>query len=250
MTDAETALLTESARQGWRTDRDRRSSPWRFLRDLLLIIVIAVLVSTLVKTFLIRSFYIPSASMQNTLQIDDRIIVNELVPGLTPVQRGDVVVFRDPANWLGPQPPAVAAPAGFLAGALTAVGWGAADSGEHLIKRVIGLPGDTVTCCTASGAISVNGVALDEPYILLPDGIDQATPLPFTAQVPHGTLWVMGDNRYHSADSAFHFTNGDPGAGFVPLDSVVGRAVAVTWPSANWAWLDNYPDTFDSVPTD
>ncbi|GAB3128208.1 signal peptidase I [Glaciibacter psychrotolerans] len=225
----------------------RRPSGWLLLRDLAVIVVVALLISTAVKTFLIRPFYIPSASMQNTLQIDDRIIVNELVPALIPISRGDIVVFRDPAHWLGPSTTASSGPRGFLAGALTAVGLGTADSSEHLIKRVIGLAGDTVTCCTSSGAVSVNGVALDEPYIVVPPGKTKATPRTFTATVPTGSLWVMGDNRYHSADSSFHFTTGDPGSGFVPQSTVVGRAVLVSWPSANWGWLDNYPDTFRSV---
>jgi signal peptidase I len=121
-----------------------------FLRDIVIIFVVALLVSFLIKTFLIRSFFIPSASMEDTLQIDDRIIVNELVPSLIPVEHGDVVVFRDPGGWL---PPLRSAPQNPVSAGvewvLSLVGLAAPDSNEHLVKRVIGLPGDHVTCCNA-----------------------------------------------------------------------------------------------------
>jgi signal peptidase I len=229
-----------------RERRGRRRSTKLFVRDILIIFVVAVLVSFLIKTFVVRSFYIPSASMENTLQINDRIIVNELEPGLVPVSHGDVVVFQDPGGWLPPAPPSTQNPiAAALDSALTFVGLSAADSNDHLIKRVIGLPGDHVTCCNALGQISVNGTPLREPYILIPPGQTKAAALDFDVTVPPGELWVMGDNRYNSQDSSRN--QNLPGKGFVPIDHVVGRAFVITWPLNRWTWLDNYPDVFRGV---
>jgi signal peptidase I len=216
------------------------------VRDILIIFVVAVLVSFLIKTFVVRSFYIPSASMENTLQINDRIIVNELEPGLVPVSHGDVVVFQDPGGWLPPAPPSTQNPiAAAIDSALTFVGLSAADSNDHLIKRVIGLPGDHVKCCNALGQISVNGTPLREPYILIPPGQTKAAALDFDVTVPPGELWVMGDNRYNSQDSSRN--QNLPGKGFVPIDHVVGRAFVITWPLNRWTWLDNYPEVFRGV---
>lgn len=217
----------------------------KFVRDLVVVVVIAIIISALLKTFVVRSFYIPSASMESTLLVNDRIIVNELVPNLIPIEHGDVVVFTDPANWLPPQQPAPLNLLSAVDAALTAVGLSTGDSNNHLIKRVIGVPGDTVVCCTTAGQLTINDVPLDEPYIQVPDGQSQATKSPFTVTVPDGKLWVMGDNRYNSADSAFHYLNGSPGDGFVPINSVVGRAIVVSWPATHWRWLGNYPTTFD-----
>jgi signal peptidase I len=236
-----------------REDRDEGKAPTSrtrsvaiFLRDLLIIVLAALLISFLIKTYLIRSFYIPSSSMEQTLMIDDRIIVNQLTPDLIPIEHGDVVVFRDPGGWLTPTP---VVPVNGFVGAVDAVlafvGLSAPDSNEHLIKRVIGAPGDTVVCCNDFGQITVNGVPLDEPYIVLPPDVTKATRDDFSVTVPEDSLWVMGDNRYNSADSAFH--RNDPTGGFVPLDNVVGRALVVSWPSNRWKWLDNYPATFVGI---
>ena len=219
----------------------------KFVRDLVVIVVVAVLISALLKTFVVRSFYIPSPSMENTLLVNDRIMVNELVPNLIPIEHGDVVVFTDPGDWLPPQQPVPQNLFSSLDAALTVVGLSAGDSDNHLVKRVIGLPGDTVVCCTAAGQLTINDAAIDEPYIQIPDGRSQATKSPFRVTVPDGKLWVMGDNRYNSADSAFHFLNGSPGGGFVPISSVVGRAVVVSWPAKHWGWLGNYPENSASA---
>ncbi|MRG58688.1 signal peptidase I [Agromyces sp. CFH 90414] len=237
-----------------RDDREGQSSATRrkrgvllFIRDLLVIFVVAVLVSFLIKTFLIRSFFIPSQSMEQTLEIDDRIIVNELVPEVVPIERGDVVVFQDPGGWLPAspeieQPPLVAAFDWFLA----FVGLSAPDSNDHLVKRVIGLPGDHVACCNALGQMTVNGVPLDETeYAVLPAGESKVSRDDFDVTVPDDSLWVMGDNRYNSKDSRY---NGDtPLKGFVPIENVVGKAFVVSWPVSHWAWLGNYPDVFAGV---
>jgi len=227
-------------------DRSRSKGALVFLRDIAIIVVAAIVISVLIKAFLIRSFYIPSGSMEDTLQVQDRIIVNELVPDVVPLERGDVVVFRDPGGWLNDlyAPP----PANPIAGAvdwfLTLVGLSASDTNDHLIKRVIGLPGDTVSCCDEAGNVEVNGVPLDEPYLKLPEGAPSSA-IDFEVTVPEESLWVMGDNRNNSQDSRYN--TGNPGAGFVPIDNVVGRAFVITWPASNWGWLDNYPGTFDVV---
>jgi signal peptidase I len=236
----EMPVSTSARKRGWLA----------FLRDVLLIFLAALLISFLIKTFLVRSFYIPSSSMEQTLQINDRIIVNQLTPGLIPVEHGDVVVFRDPGGWLTPS---IAAPAtNWIAGGvdalLAAVGLSASDSNDHLIKRVIGLSGDTVVCCNDFGQLSVNGVPLDEPYITVPPDSVKATRDDFEITVPADSVWVMGDNRYNSADSVFH--RNDPTGGFVPLENVVGRALFISWPADRWTWLDNYPTTFRGVDTD
>ncbi len=232
--------------------RGRRQRPklrgWRaFLRDLVVIIVAAVVISFLIKTFLVRSFWIPSGSMEPTLVIDDRIIVNELVPDAVPLSHGDVVVFRDPGGWLDGVPKTE--PANPVVGAvdwvLSIVGITAPDSEDHLIKRVIGLPGDTVACCTGAGQVTVNGVPLDEPYIQLPPGETLVSKDAFEVTVPEDAYWVMGDNRWNSQDSRYN--RDKPGDGFVPRGDVVGRAFVVSWPVSRWAWLDNYPLVFADV---
>jgi len=217
-----------------------------FIRDIVIIFVAAIIISVGIKAFLIRSFYIPSPSMTDTLQVDDRIIVNELVPHLVPVQHGDVVVFKDPGNWLPPQAePQRNAVVTAVDWVLSVVGLSAPDSDDHLIKRVIGLPGDTVKCCNAFGQMEVNGIPLNEPYIKLPDGVTKVSKDDFEVTVPKNSLWVMGDNRYDSADSRFHMN--DPSKGFVPMDDVVGKAFVISWPASHWTWLGNYPEVFDGV---
>lgn len=240
----ETEITTPTRRE--QQEAKRKRGVLLFLRDLLVIFVVAVLVSFLIKTFLIRSFFIPSQSMEQTLEVNDRIIVNELVPDLVPIEHGDVVVFQDPGGWLPArvdpeQPPLVAAVDWFLA----FVGLSAPDSNDHLVKRVIGLPGDHVVCCNALGQMSVNGVPLDEPYVALPPGETRVSKDDFDITVPDDSLWVMGDNRYNSKDSRY---NGDtPLKGYVPVENVVGRAFVVSWPLSRWAWLGNYPEVFAGV---
>lgn len=214
-----------------------------FLKDLIIIVAAALLISFVVKTFLFRSFFIPSASMENTLMVDDRIIVNELVPDVFPLQHGDVVVFSDPGGWLpnydSPDPDLVTAALDLIA---TVVGFGGSDSEDHLVKRLIGLPGDRVVCCDANGLLQVNGKSVNEPYILTTPNHEASSGMKFDITVPDDSLWVMGDNRYDSADSRYN--QDKPGNGFVPLDKVVGRAVVVSWPISHWTWLDNHAGNF------
>jgi len=224
----------------------RRKGTAPFLRDALIILVVAVLASFLIKTFVVRSFYIPSASMENTLVKNDRILANELSPALMPLSHGDLVVFRDPGGWLSPQP-AIQQPPLILAldWVLSLVGLSQSDTNDHLIKRVIGLPGDHVSCCNALGQMTVNEIPLSEPYVKLPPGARKASAIDFDVTVPDGYLWVMGDNRNNSRDSRYNTDK--PGGGFVPITNVVGRALVISWPVNHWTWLDDYPSTFDGV---
>ena len=215
-----------------------------FFIDLVSIVAVALVLSLLVKTFLIRSFYIPSDSMNNTLIQQDRIIVNELVPNIVPLNHGDVVVFRDPGNWLGAAPtqptnPFVAAGDWFL----SAFGFTAPDSEQHLVKRVIGLAGDHIVCTNPEAKVQINGHVLNEPY--LPPGTSPCG-VTFDVTVPKGKIWVMGDNRNNSADSRYHQEL--PSKGFVDNKYVVGRAFVLSWPISRFKWLDNYPDVFKDVP--
>jgi len=239
----------DAAETGAETSAPRKGKGWKiFIRDILLIFLAALMISFLIKTFLIRSFYIPSESMEDTLIRNDRIIVNQLEPDLMPIERGDVVVFKDPGGWLDPAPQLEQNPvAGFFDWLLSIVGLTAPDSNDHLIKRVIGLPGDTVTCCDDFGQMAVNGEALDEsPYVKLPEGVTRVSKDDFEVTVPEGSLWVMGDNRWNSRDSRYN--RDQPGNGFVPIENVVGRAVLISWPIDRWTLLDNYPIVFGAVP--
>jgi signal peptidase I len=246
---SEADSATAAAEEKRARPKRKKLTGWRaFLRDVALILVAAIVISFLIKTFLIRSFYIPSQSMEDTLHINDRIIVNELVPNVMPIERGDIVVFRDPGGWLAPVPEVEQNPVvEFVDWLLSIIGLTAPDSNDHLIKRVIGLPGDVVVCCNEFGQMSVNGVPLDEVglYVILPDGVTKVSRDDFEVTVPEDSLWVMGDNRYNSADSRYN--QDGPTQGFVPYDHVVGRAILVSWPIDRWTWLDNYPIVFSGV---
>ncbi|PRY18601.1 signal peptidase I [Kineococcus rhizosphaerae] len=214
------------------------------VKEVVLVVAVALVVSLVVKTFLLQAFFIPSQSMEQTLDIGDRVIVSKLSPGPFELHRGDVVVFSDPGGWLPETTPTQRGPVGTaVAEALTFVGLLPEDSDDHLIKRVIGLPGDHVVCCDASGRLTVNDTPVDESAYLADGVVPSSTT--FDVTVPAGQLWVMGDNRAESADSRY---NGDsqPYHGFVPIDLVVGRAYAVVWPVGHWSWLGT-PNDFDSV---
>jgi signal peptidase I len=231
-------------RPGSREQRKRRGA-WLFIRDILLILLAALVISFVIKTFLIRSFYIPSPSMENTLMVNDRVIVSLLTPGVSPLQRGDVVVFTDPGGWL-PADDDVPQAQSPVTDVLAFIGLAAPDDNNHLIKRVIGLPGDHVSCCSPTGQLEVNGTPISEPYINLPTGVTQADPYSFSVVVPKGDIWVMGDNRDESADSAYHLHVKDATA-FVPISDVTGKAMLISWPFSRWTVLSNYPATFGDV---
>lgn len=216
---------------------------WLGLRELLIIIASALLLSLIIKTFFFQSFWIPSASMENTLVNGDRILVSKWRPGPLELRHGDAVVFKDPNNWLHHDPSKD--PKGLHRvgnDILTFTGLLPEDAGEHLIKRVIGLPGDTVTCTAADSPVEVNGFALTEPYI---KPGTQACGREFEVTVPEGYFWAMGDNRDNSADSRVHM--GEPGGGTIPIANVVGTTFAVVWPLSHWTGLGN-PFTPETAP--
>jgi signal peptidase I len=225
--------------------RAKRNVFVAFFIDLIVIVGAALILSLLVKTFLIRSFFVPSGSMLSTLQIDDRIIVNELVPSMVPVEHGDVLVFKDPGGWLAE--PVVSTPKSPLEQGtewvLSAFGVAAPDSSQHLVKRTIGLPGDHIKCCDATGHLMINGVSINEVYL---DAGIQPSAVKFDVTVPAHKLWMMGDNRSSSSDSRFHVDL--PSKGFVDESFVVGRAFVVSWPVSHWQWLDNFSSVFKDVP--
>ncbi|MBU6244918.1 MAG: signal peptidase I [Actinomycetales bacterium] len=207
--------------------RNEPRAVWRGLRELSIIVVAALVLSALVRAFLVQAFYVPSASMEDTLLISDRIIASKVTTELGGTTRGEVVVFRDPGGWLPPPPTPEQGLRGWLRSSLTFVGLLPSDSGQDLVKRVIGIAGDRVACCDAQGRIVLNGVPLDEDYIIGPT--DQ---VPFDIVVPPGSVFVMGDNRGNSRDSRYHLEVNDGG---VPAENVVGRVILVAWPFDNLA---------------
>ncbi|MEN9517338.1 MAG: hypothetical protein RL733_562 [Actinomycetota bacterium] len=203
------------------------------LRELPVLLVSALILSVLVKTFFIQFFYIPSGSMENTLLVNDRVGVNKLGAIFSEIKRGEVVVFRDPANWLTAPYDDKTGLSKVIRDSLVFVGVMPDPAKQYLIKRVIGVGGDRVVCCNAEGKIEVNGVAVNEPYIYPGDKPSDSN---FEVKVPEGFIWVMGDHRGASADSRFH--TDDPNKGMVPLDKVTGRALFVVWPLKNATVLD------------
>jgi len=215
-----------------------------WLRETAIVVVSALPLSLLIKTFLVQAFWVPSASMHDTLKESDRILVSKLAPGPLQVRRGDVVVFKDPGDWLSNQvtPPATRFQRG-LNDVLTFVGLRPVDAGEHLVKRVIGLPGDHIVCTDPAAPVAVNGVALDEPY-LAPGS--QPCGMVLDTTVPPDSLWVIGDNRDDSLDSRYH--QDEPGRGSVPEANVVGVAFLTVWPADRWTVLHNPGAAFAGVP--
>lgn len=211
-------------------------------KEIVIIVAVALLLSFLIKTFLFRAFFIPSGSMENTLEIDDRIFVNQLVPQPFELKRGDIVVFRDAEGWL-PESAAGTGTSNWFKDAVIFVGLLPDESQQHLVKRVIGLEGDRVICCDAEGRLTVNGESLDEPY-LFPGANPSDTP--FDVTVPEGKIWVMGDHRNASADSRAN--TGKSGGGFIDVDEIEGKAAVIAWPLNRMGFLGNYPDVFADVP--
>jgi signal peptidase I len=197
-------------------------------RELVLIVGVALVLSVLVRTLVAQAFFVPSSSMENTLLVQDRIIASKLTTRIGGVHRGEIVVFTDPGGWLPPTAPATGA-AGWLRSTLMWVGLLPSDTGEDLVKRVIGVGGDHIVCCDKNDRIVLNGVPLVESYVKPGDGTAQVR---FDVIVPQDRIFVMGDNRGDSSDSRFHL---DVAHGTVPLDNVVGRVVAVIWPASRWS---------------
>ncbi|MEW2380840.1 signal peptidase I [Micromonospora sp. NPDC047707] len=205
------------------TDKPRSS----FWKELPILLGVAILVAVLVRAFVLQTFFIPSPSMENTLQIDDRVLVNKLVYDFRSPHRGEVIVFKAPTAWSGNP------------------------DGEDFIKRVIGVGGDRVVCCDEQGRITINGIPLDEPYLFASDGErDKPADQEFDVTVPEGRLWVMGDHRSASGDSLQHWQQSgqDINEATIPEDEVVGRAFTVFWPLDRAGWL-SVPEQFDVIPS-
>lgn len=220
--------MADSGRQSW----------W----DIPITIAIALGVVLLITTFLVKPFSIPSGSMEETLAVGDRVLVNRAVYHFRSIERGDVVVFDGADSFV---PASEVLKRDPFTGALTWIGQSigiVAPDSSDFIKRVIGIGGDRVACCDVDGRITVNGTPLDEASFTYPG--DEPSTQSFDVEVPQGMLWVMGDHRSNSADSRAHM--GDPGGGFVPESKVVGRAMAVVWPLTSLSSLP-IPDTFASM---
>jgi signal peptidase I len=202
----------------------RRGSFWR---ELPILVGVAILVAVLVRAFVLQTFYIPSPSMEHTLNVLDRVLVNKLVYDFREPRRGEIVVFKAPVQWQ------------------------TGDEGEDFIKRIIGVGGDHVVCCDDQQRLQINGQSLNEPYVYR-DGNgnqDQAADEPFDITVPAGRLWVMGDHRSQSADSLEHWqqSEGDITEATVNSDAIVGRAFTVFWPVNRATWL-SVPKGFEAIP--
>lgn len=216
---------------------------WSVARELLSVAAIALVISFLIKTFLAQAFWIPSGSMENTLVYGDRVIVSKVQAGPLAIERGDIVVFEDPDNWLPHVTPPDRGPVlNPVVDALEFVGLAPTAEGNHLIKRVIGLGGDRVRCCDAQGRVSVNGQPLDEGY-LYPG--DDPSAMSFDVTVPQGRVWVMGDHRSISGDSRVH-DDGSGATGSIPEDRIVGQALVLVWPLSRFDWFQA-PETLSQV---
>ena len=228
------------AASGGRKPAARRGRRKRsFWREFPILVVIALLLAVVIKTYAIQAFFIPSGSMENTLEINDRVLVNKLVYDVRSIHRGDIVVFNGDGSWDPGTPPRnTNFVVKFAQGFASMFGFG--HPGDILIKRVIGLPGDKVACCDAQGRVTVNGVPLTEQSYLYPG--DSPSEIRFNIVVPPGRLWVMGDHRLISDDSRDH--RGEPGGGTVPENAVIGRAFVIIWPISRWRILP-IPATFE-----
>ncbi|MEU5878127.1 signal peptidase I [Spirillospora sp. NPDC047279] len=217
-----------------------------FWKELPVLIGVALVLALVIKTFVVQAFYIPSESMENTLLVGDRVLVNKLVYHTRDIERGDVVVFSGLDSW-DPEIN-VAEPSNPVSKVLRAIGstFGVVPGEKDYIKRVIGVQGDQVKCCDAQGRITVNGVPIDEKSYLYTDPLtgeqNKPSDLPFEVTVGTGQLWVMGDHRELSYDSRNH--RGDPGGGTVPVNRVIGRAFVIVWPLNRIDTLP-IPKTFD-----
>lgn len=223
--------------------RRRRSA----VKEIPLLVGVAVLIALVLKTFLLQAFVIPSGSMEQTIQIGDRVLVDKFTPwfGSKPT-RGDVVVFKDPGGWLQDEQTTTKKDDPIVVKqvkeGLTFIGLLPSDNEKDLIKRVVGVGGDRVKCCDSQGRVTVNDVPLEEGAYLYPG--NSPSTQEFDITVPRGRLWVMGDHRANSADSRAH-QDTDYG-GTVSEDSVVGRAMVIAWPFGHWNMLKE-PKTFSSV---
>ncbi len=215
------------------------STTRRAARELVIVVVVALVATALLRAFVVQAFFVPSRSMVPTIEVGDRLLVSRL----SGLDRGEVVVFEDPGGWLSsqeqPKKPGPIRKVFEFVGVLSNSGHG------YLVKRLIGLPGDRVVCCSPTGALVINGHPVAEPYLAQPGGPADNTR--FDVVVPAHRIFVLGDNRYLSGDSSRHLDPANPDAAFIPTDLATGRAIAVIWP-----WSDRkilrIPDGFNKIP--
>jgi signal peptidase I len=244
-----------SATTGHRKHASAKQANRPLIRELPILVVVALIIAVVIKTFVVQAFVIPTGSMQDTLEINDKILVNKLVYHFRPIHAGDIVVFNGAGSWNAPDassgpPPNLLARAydDTIRKVFDSVGglFGTPIGQTDYVKRVIGVPGDHVICCNAQGLITVNGVPLHEQSYLYPGDQPSSHPydIPghFNVIVPRGYLWVLGDHRGISDDSRGHEM--DPGNGMIPENMVIGRAFVIVWPPSQWRVLP-IPATFD-----
>ena len=200
-----------------------------FWKELPILLGVAILVAVLVRTFVIQTYYIPSGSMETTLELNDRVLVNKLVYGFSEPERGEIIVFTAPESWRSNI------------------------EEDEFIKRVVAVGGDHVVCCDDSGRITVNGQPLDEDDYLYVNPLNGAQDVPsqddFDLTVPEGRLWVMGDHRQASGDSRERYvrSGGDVQSSTIAVDDVIGKAFVLFWPFDHATWF-SVPDTYEDVP--
>lgn len=239
MSNSETAV-PEPERSDNEVPARRRHPAVTFAIELVTIIGLALVISFVVKTFLLRAFFIPSESMQPGLDVNDRIVVNLLAPELMSIDRGDVVVFEDTRQWWGS---GSQADTNAFQDVMMFVGLMPDTSSHYVVKRVIGTGGDTVECCDDQGRILVNGEPVDEPYVY-PGNVPSE--VEFSVSVPDDHVWLLGDHRGASADSRAHVDEADQGA--VPIDDVIGRASWIVWPFDRFGGAGSENEPFEHVP--
>ncbi|GDX31393.1 hypothetical protein LBMAG15_03270 [Actinomycetes bacterium] len=220
---------------GQKESKESKGGALHFLRESAIIVVSALVLSALVRAFLIQAFYVPSASMEETLLPNDRILAAKISTRISGVQRGEILVFRDPGGWLPDPESSSPGVRSYLRAALTFIGLVPSDSGQDLVKRAIGIAGDRIACCDEQGRIVLNGVPLDESYVTGPT--DQVR---FDIVVPGDSMFMMGDNRGNSRDSRYHL---DVNNGGVPQDAAVGQTVLTIWPFDRFS-VQSIPEIF------